>query len=547
MEDAVIRYKKIEYDLIAEIAYGNSLSKGNPFVIGNIYSPIKELLEKFDKDLDIINIEKVIFQGRRSCAPLYEYYPESCAEEYDVYAYTLQVPPQFKAYARERCSKLTFYSSYLTLTEQCRPFFSSYTALNKQHHRDTLESLLDHICYKMQFVPRDKPIEINIFPRAERLLYSIPSIVVPPPKTFEKEMLGILVLDEAIDIVGEESMTSHIRCLLLPTPEFDQYCKQAITCTQGESQQGETNLETEPTSSEFQKWFTFKDLNISSGDLVTLVIQDKIPVYTLSNTLDPLEVKKIGDEYWLGENLAFFTIEMVGLFKREDIVALGIPIKEEQPEDISNKLPGNSDVSKPEKPHLGKVEYYFIRDGYQWEIKYKKEFAKVKHTKGMLYIAHLLQNIGKEIPLLELISITERISSDVNLYETMNSGQLEAEGLTLYSPNSFINNKFNEKTIQQAIEEAQDELDRAEEKGIQEEIEEAKNHLQIIKVWQNQFMDKDPGFEKARKAITGLIITARKNIRKLLPECGRHIEMCLTVGNNPSYKPQSDISWRVEK
>lgn len=142
----------------------------------------------------------------------------------------------------------------------------------------------------------------------------------------------------------------------------------------------------------------------------------------------------------------------------------------------------------------------FLREGDYWTIQYKDKLIRLKHCKGLDYIAYLLENVNKDLWAYEVVQVIDKDQFQKDCIKIKDKK----------SKNDFF-----------------DESDACEE------------GLGII---------KDSGLnEKYRKRISASIGRALRNIKKQDKDLWQHLNSAINQGKNPSYTPKEPQNWTVKR
>jgi hypothetical protein len=149
---------------------------------------------------------------------------------------------------------------------------------------------------------------------------------------------------------------------------------------------------------------------------------------------------------------------------------------------------------------LGKSSYR--KEGEYWVIVYDWKIIRLKNTKGLRYIAHLLSKPNHLVRVLDLAAMEnkQRIDYDYN-HSNMSSEQLGMEGLR-------------------------------------------KSDLSDPDLKRGQRNASDP-LEKARKAVSKNINDALKAVGREHPSLWHHLKNSIKMGDTCTYNPIEHIAWNL--
>jgi tetratricopeptide (TPR) repeat protein len=197
----------------------------------------------------------------------------------------------------------------------------------------------------------------------------------------------------------------------------------------------------------------------------------------------------------------------------------------------------------------------FRRDGAYWTLAYAGVTARLKNTKGLRYLAHLLQHPGQESHVVDLLELTDkRPPVPRTPYATMPSEQLAEQHLhlaaaaeTSVSPDTQARAIYRRrvKELRSELEEAEQFEDIGRIAKLQEEIHFLTNELQTAYSVGQHARRSNDSVEKVRKAVTNRIRAALAQIQKAHPVLWQHLFKAVRTGVFCAYQPETPISWRV--
>lgn len=203
-------------------------------------------------------------------------------------------------------------------------------------------------------------------------------------------------------------------------------------------------------------------------------------------------------------------------------------------------------------------EYSYKHDGQEnWRIVYKgEELGLVKHTKGMGYIAILLNEIGKEFNSKVLVSYCKHSQEDMVL-------RIDVDTLpTNHPPQAKIGKRElrelwkYKKYLKEQLDElnTSENFDNKEKDDVENKLHQLTEHLnkstrKNVNTGKVESVNFKTDAKKASEAIYATLRTAYKNIRHESTELASHLKKSIaSKGNQFSYLPkggQSQISWEV--
>ena len=172
------------------------------------------------------------------------------------------------------------------------------------------------------------------------------------------------------------------------------------------------------------------------------------------------------------------------------------------------------------------------RDGPIWHFQWQGTAATVRHSKGVLDIARLLERPGQEIHAFDLIAVTGSAP------DTGGSGPMLDDTAR--------------RAYKQRLEELEDDLDEATamaDEGRVTRLEHERELLvaEITRAYGLGGRPRTAGdpVERARKAVGMRIATAIRTIAATDPALAWHLDRSIVTGRYCSYQPETATRWRV--
>lgn len=230
-------------------------------------------------------------------------------------------------------------------------------------------------------------------------------------------------------------------------------------------------------------------------------------------------------------------------------------VTEEADKSTSNRL-SERYVSK--KKEVTEKENIFRHDGDFWTISYEGEAKPVKDTKGIHYIAYLLQNKTSLVGATELVRAFEGPFTDVGTKEfaKMSEEQLNEYHLrkTSYLNDTKMSSVSKDKDeYKRMLYDINNEIVKAEKEGdslllkeLQGQKEDLLNEVKANFGKKGRFRKSNQSEEKARKAVTACIRNAIKRIQKEHPSLGDHLSQSIKTGTDCVYNPGQHTPWTVQ-
>jgi len=174
------------------------------------------------------------------------------------------------------------------------------------------------------------------------------------------------------------------------------------------------------------------------------------------------------------------------------------------------------------------------RDGPVWHMRWQGAEATVRHSKGLLDIARLLERPGHEIHVLDLMDPTGSAPATGGIGPILDDTARRAY-------------KRHLEELEDDLAEAADMSDEARVAQLERERE-----LVVAELTRAYGLGGRPRtvgdpVERARKAVGMRIATALRAIAAAHPDLARHLDRSLVTGRYCSYQPETDITWSVSR
>jgi hypothetical protein len=198
----------------------------------------------------------------------------------------------------------------------------------------------------------------------------------------------------------------------------------------------------------------------------------------------------------------------------------------------------------------------FRKEGDFWTIRYKGQPIHLKDSKGLQYLALLLQHPGREWRAIDILRHFVRPSADpmAQAYSRMPQGQLEEEHLTIADLGDAgpmmdaqaehqYKGRLRELKAELAEAERCNDIERASQ--ARGEIDFITQHLKAASGLGGRERRMGSAAERARTSVTKAITAALKKISMANPALGHHLAKSISTGLMCSYTPDPDdpICW----
>jgi len=199
----------------------------------------------------------------------------------------------------------------------------------------------------------------------------------------------------------------------------------------------------------------------------------------------------------------------------------------------------------------------FYLTGEHWSVTYKGKSRTFTNTKGLRYIAYLIQNQGKEILVSDLyyaINPPDSESADP-IYSSMSEIRRGEEGLSLgdLGDAGEILTPEGKKRLEAEVRRIQDRIDDAVERGDEEDQakleaqqEQILGHIAAGAGLGGKPRKASSAIERIRKAVSKRIHNDIEKITPVFPDLGRHLDAAIRTGTHCQYSPHPPVEWSLD-
>ena len=226
-------------------------------------------------------------------------------------------------------------------------------------------------------------------------------------------------------------------------------------------------------------------------------------------------------------------------------------LKPDQTDDPLNSLKEESEKIKQLENRYDE-DFIFRNEGDSWAVKYNGVLKKIRHTKGMDYIAFLIRHQGQRIHSMKMYQATSGIIQDIDERMSEASPKRIDSDEGLHTEGEDRHMMSDQKTIdavKDKIEQLKDEhaqammeKDTYHENEISSQIEKLKDYITKC-TYKGKIRTTSGATERMRVSIYMAIKIAKNNIKKYHKELFKHLDKFITTGTSISYSPDSPVSW----
>jgi hypothetical protein len=181
----------------------------------------------------------------------------------------------------------------------------------------------------------------------------------------------------------------------------------------------------------------------------------------------------------------------------------------------------------------------FRREGEYWTISYEGRVIRLKHSKGLLYIAQLLANPGREYHVIDLVGFDRGEHAGVangHAGKGLSSG-LHSDAGPALDASSKISYRERLRDLREELDEAIAMGDSGKTAKIQEEIAFLSRELARAVGLGGRDRRVSSEAERARLRVTNVIRSAIRKTAKQHPALGRYLSLSLRTGSFCSFEP----------
>ena len=189
------------------------------------------------------------------------------------------------------------------------------------------------------------------------------------------------------------------------------------------------------------------------------------------------------------------------------------------------------------------IEDAFVREGEIWTLSYRGRCVRMKHSKGLVYIAALLALPDREIPALELAALGDGAGAaeDQAVYMAGGDGGVVLDARARQSYRRRI------EDLQEEIEEAEKWSDVERTSRGRTELDFLTHELAAATGFGGRDRTLGSNADRARQRVKKAITASLARISAEHPELGRHLTSTVRTGYSCRYEPDPRVptAWRL--
>jgi hypothetical protein len=216
--------------------------------------------------------------------------------------------------------------------------------------------------------------------------------------------------------------------------------------------------------------------------------------------------------------------------------------------DDDTKRGENKRAPSPEVPTANRIDCVFRREGDFWTLIFEGQVLRLKHSNGLLFVAHLLQHPDREFHVSQLVALLP--SAKNHHAEGIYLSRSEKERLGMHDVAGRDANPLLDATAKaeyrRRIDELREAMEQAKEFNDAAKAAELENELEFLGLElsravgvggrDRQHRTED---ERARVNVTNSIRSLTAKVAKEHPALGRYLRLTIRTGRYCSYRPDS--------
>lgn len=189
---------------------------------------------------------------------------------------------------------------------------------------------------------------------------------------------------------------------------------------------------------------------------------------------------------------------------------------------------------------------YFVSEGEYWTVCYKGIEVRLKDSKGMRHIYHLLLHTGNQLSSVELVQLSRNNGAYGKLPARVVDRALHGANEAVCDARAIADYRSRLADIRLDLEDPVIQTDVGRMERLQSERFAIEEHLLRNAGIVGARRCSDPNAERARINVKNAISAAVQRMFVANESLGRHLDYSIRTGRFCSYVPQEDTHWRFE-
>jgi hypothetical protein len=185
----------------------------------------------------------------------------------------------------------------------------------------------------------------------------------------------------------------------------------------------------------------------------------------------------------------------------------------------------------------------FTREGEFWTLAFGEEEARLRHSKGMVYLATLLAHPGRELHAIEIAGAYQRDLPGDDRRIALSAEQ----GIELIDDEAKAAYRERVEHLRAEIDEATALADIERSARAKAELQALEDHLSSAIGLRGRARKASTPAERARLSVGRAVKTSIRRIKTCCPSLGDHLEATVRTGYYCSYRPdpRAPLEWRL--
>ncbi|HVO27198.1 MAG TPA: AAA family ATPase [Candidatus Margulisiibacteriota bacterium] len=179
------------------------------------------------------------------------------------------------------------------------------------------------------------------------------------------------------------------------------------------------------------------------------------------------------------------------------------------------------------------------REGDYWTIGFDGRTVRVKHSKGLQYLVHLLRHPGQQFVALDLLNATTGVGEQMSGTSKPIAASRIPEPILDAKARAAYKRRLEE--LRDALGEAERNNDIGRSERARAEMEALAQQLAAATGLTGERRLGSDAAERARSAVGKRVRAEIRRVGMLHPPLGRHLALTVTTGNFCAYEPEQDV------